>query len=371
MIKRIFMLGFAALAFVSATTILIANREFTGPVLDESGAETAGQIAAMDRIELGGVEQALLVRGASADLPVLLWLHGGPGSPAVPFAREFNAALERDFIVVHWDQRGAGKSFPEDEEALPADAMRLRENFVADTIELSERLIRRFHGQAPPAERKIFLFGHSWGSLLAILAAKARPDLYHAVINAGQVVRPAESEARSYAWALSQARAKGNDEAVAELEAIAAPPYSSEDMSVKTPIHWKWVMQQGGALFGRESIAPLLPVLLFCDEYNLVDKVAFVQGQGRTARLVWDEFMAVDLFSEAPALGVPVWMLHGRHDRQIDGELSRDYFERLRSPRKTWIWFENSAHSPMFEEPARFESALREIRTAVLPRRVK
>ncbi|MEQ9362985.1 MAG: alpha/beta hydrolase [Leptospirales bacterium] len=360
--KKILMLVFAGLAFITATTILIANREFTAAVLDESGAAVPGHIAVMDRIELGGVEQSLLVRGASPDLPVLLWLHGGPGSPESPFAREFNAGLERHFLVVHWDQRGAGKSFPKDPEALSADGMRLRENFVADTIELSERLIRRFRGQAPASDRKIYLFGHSWGALLGVLAAKERPDLYHALITAGQPVHMAESERRSYEWALARARETDNSDAVAELEAIGPPPYSAEAMPEKTPVHWKWIMQQGGALHGRTSIAPLLPILLLCDEYNLVDKVAFVQGAARTAPLVWGQFMAADLAREAPVLKVPVWMLFGRHDRQVDPKLSREYFERLRAPKKTWVWFEQSAHSVMFEEPARFESVLREIK---------
>lgn len=361
------MLAFAALAFITATTILIANREFTAAVVDANGDEIPGSIAVMDRVELGGFEQSLLVRGASSELPVLLWLHGGPGSPGLPFAREFNAGLERHFLIVHWDQRGAGKSFPENPDALPPEAMRLRENFVADTIELSERLIRRFHGQSPPAERKIYLFGHSWGSLVATLAAKERPELYHALITAGQVVHMKESEARSYAWALSRARETGNEGAVAELEAIGPPPYDAASMGEKTPVHWKWIMQQGGALYGRESIGPLLPVLLFCDEYNLVDKVSFVQGAAFTTQLVWDEFMAANLLKEAPVLSVPVWMLLGRHDRQVDPDLAGAYFDALRAPRKTRLWFEESAHSPMFEEPERFESVLREIREATLP----
>lgn len=353
------MLAFAAIAFVTATTILIANREFTSAIEDEFGEAIPGHIALMDRVNLGGLDQTLLLRGASTDLPVLLWLHGGPGSPEIPFAREFNAGLERHFLVVHWDQRGAGKSFYEFDE-LPPDSMRLRENYVADTIELSERLIRRFKGQAPPEERKIYLFGHSWGSLVGILAAKERPDLYHSFIAAGQVVHMAESEKRSYKWALQQARDQNNEDAIAELEAIGMPPFSGETMGANAPVHWKWIMQQGGALHGRTSIVSLLPTLLFCDEYNLVDKVAFVQGGSRTARVVWDEFMAADLFQEVPALQVPVIMIHGRYDRQVDPALTLAYFQKLRAPAKTWVWFEDSAHSPMFEEPERFETVLKD-----------
>lgn len=363
MIKRILLLSMAAVAFLVATTVLIMNREFTDPVLDEHGDAISDSLAVIDRVNLGGIEQSLVIRGAQADLPVLLWLHGGPGSPELPFAREFNADLERRFLVVHWDQRGAGKSYYEGED-LPPEQMRLRENYVADTIELSERLIRRFRTDATQAEKKIYLFGHSWGALVGILAAQRRPDLFHAFIAAGQPVRMAESERRSYEWALQQSREQKNADAIAELEAIGTPPYSGETMAQKTPVHWKWVMQHGGALYGRDSIASLLPILFFCDEYNLVDKVAFVQGGQRTARIVWDELMAANLFAEVPALAVRTVFIHGRHDRQVDGALTEEYFRGLRAPEKTWIWFEASAHSPMFEEPGRFTEVLADLLTS-------
>lgn len=358
-IKMISALTLAVLAFLTATTILIANRESTEPVRDADGVIVPGYIAVMDRVRIGGVEQALLIRGARTDAPILLWLHGGPGTPAIPFAREYNAALEREFLIVHWDQRGAGKSFYEADD-LPDSRLRLRENFVADAIELSERLIRRFHGESPPAERKVILFGHGWGALLAVLAARERPDLFYSVVAAGLPVNMRENEIRSYDWALATARESGNEQAIRELETIGRPPYSSEERHAKVPTHWKWIMRQGGALFERTSLAGRLPVILWNDEYNLVDKVAFAEGANRILPAVWDEYMRVDLLRDAAALRVPVLMLHGRHDRQMDPELAREYFTRLRAPRKGWVWFESSAHAPMFAEPDRFHQVLRE-----------
>ncbi len=358
-IKTFSALTLAVLAFLTATTILIANRESTAPVRDADDVIVPGHIAAMDRVRIGGIEQALLIRGARQDAPILLWLHGGPGTPAIPFAREYNAVLEREFLVVHWDQRGAGKSFYEPDD-LPDSQLRLRENFVADTIELSERLIRRFHGESPPAERKLVLFGHGWGALLAVLAAKERPDLFYSVVAAGLPVNMRANEERSYDWALATARESGNELAVSELEAIGRPPYSSEERHAKVPTHWKWIMRQGGALFGRTSFASRLPVILLNDEYNLVDKVAFAEGANRILPAVWDEYMQIDLLRDSAALRVPVLMLHGRHDRQMDPELAREYYAQLRAPRKNWAWFESSAHAPMFAEPDRFYQVLRD-----------
>ena len=135
----------------------------------------------MRRIQLGGVEQTILVRGDSSANPVLLYLHGSPGVAEMPFSYK-NAELERDFVVVHWDQRGAGKSF---RPGTPG--MNIRQ-FVDDTIELSRSLRAEFGG------RKIMLVGHSWGSLVGALAVTREPQLYHAYVGISQLVNIARSE---------------------------------------------------------------------------------------------------------------------------------------------------------------------------------
>ena len=112
---------------------------------------------------LGGHAQEVLVRGADARNPVLLILHGGPGFAEMPLFTTYNADLEQHFLVVHWDQRGAGRSYAAD---IPPESMTLRQ-FVADALELINWLTVRF------TQEKVYLVGHSWGSLLgATLAAE-------------------------------------------------------------------------------------------------------------------------------------------------------------------------------------------------------
>ena len=71
-----------------------------------------GSVAALERITLGGVSQSVLIRSRSVTNPVLLYLHGGPGTSELGMVRTYNLpAPEPHFTVVVWDQRGAARSF--------------------------------------------------------------------------------------------------------------------------------------------------------------------------------------------------------------------------------------------------------------------
>ena len=152
----------------------------TAPFVDAAGKLLPDSIASLERVMLGGVEQGMLIRGSNVDNPVLLYLHGGPGTSELGMVRQHNMpALEKHFTVVVWDQRGAGMSYS---ARHPESAMTV-EQFIADTHELTQLLRQRF-GQA-----KVYLVGHSWGSALGVLTAQRYPDLHHAYVGVGQVVR--------------------------------------------------------------------------------------------------------------------------------------------------------------------------------------
>ncbi len=117
-------------------------------------------IDSLERVRLGGVDQWILIRGHDASDEVLLFIHGGPGVPNMPLSH-LNADLEKRFVVVQWDQRGAGKSFS---TSVPPEAMKI-DQFVSDARALTQLLIERFD------KDKIYLLGHSWGSVIGAKAA--------------------------------------------------------------------------------------------------------------------------------------------------------------------------------------------------------
>jgi len=73
---------------------------------------------------------------------------------------------------------------------------------------------------------------------------------------------------------------------------------------------------------------------------------------------MWNEVSALNLIKAAPALAMPVFVFIGRQDRVIAPEISVAYFDILSAPSKSLIWFEESAHEPPFEEPAKFNAAI-------------
>jgi predicted alpha/beta-fold hydrolase len=159
----------SALVGITLVVILVEfvlMRGRTPAIRDDSGSVIPGSIASLERLRIGGVEQYVLIRGHDRRKPLLLFLHGGPGMPSMYLAHAFQRELERDFVVVHRDRRGAGKSYA----ALGPEEIPTVSQTLADTLELTRHLRERF------GHETIYLAGHSWGSYLGILAVRERPE---------------------------------------------------------------------------------------------------------------------------------------------------------------------------------------------------
>ncbi len=123
-------------------------------------------------VPIGGIEQWVTVRGSNCANAVVLFLHGGPGNPLSPYSEAIYKDWERDFTIVQWDQRGSGRTFGRNPAA--AEGTLSVERMARDGIEVAEYLASRFK------QKKVYLVGGSWGSVLGVHMAKARPDLFHA-----------------------------------------------------------------------------------------------------------------------------------------------------------------------------------------------
>jgi proline iminopeptidase len=209
----------AALAGVGLVVlaVAIARPASTDPILGADGDPLAGSIAELTRVQIGGHDLAMMIRGDSSKDPVLLFLAGGPGGTELGAMREHLAALEQDFVVVTWDQRGTGKSYGE----LDPTSTLTPEGAVSDTIEVTNYLRDRF------GKEKIYLVGQSWGTILGVLAVQQRPELYRALVGAGQMVSPLETDRIFYRDTLEWAREKGDAGLVDTLTEIGPPPYES------------------------------------------------------------------------------------------------------------------------------------------------
>jgi pimeloyl-ACP methyl ester carboxylesterase len=218
--------------------------------------------------------------------------------------------------------------------------------FVDDVVDLSASLARRF------AQERIVLVGHSWGSVIGLLAVARRPEIFAAYVGIGQMSRMAESERLSYELTLAEARRAGDRGAIARLTAIGPPPYTGADWRSRFMTERRFVGRLRGEYHASTSGAfgVVLRNLLLSPEYTVLDRVNFFRGIFRSLDLLFPELYRTDLFTEVPEVAVPVTFCLGRHDREVPSELSARYFEALRAPRKELVWFERSAHMPNSEE---------------------
>lgn len=324
----------------SAIVLLCACAGRTPPMESPRG------ISSLEKVEINGVKQWILIRGEDAANPVLLFLHGGPGSPEMTTQHRFGRRLEQDFVLVHWDQRGAGKSY---HVSIPEQTMNVGQ-FIEDARVLTELLRARF------GREKIYVVGHSWGSLLGVLTVQRHPELFHAYVGIGQVVDLVRNEEISYSYVLDQARERDNKLALLQLEMIGPPPYRG---IMGLAIQRQWLQRFGGAMHDPGMMKKVYLAGMRAPEYTPVDQTRFIYGTYYSIRRMWDEVMTFNLIEQAPRLEVPVYFLHGRHDYNTPWELAEEYYRKLEAPRgKTMIWFENSAHSPNLEEPERFAEVM-------------
>src|SRR5262245_41209710 len=174
-------------------------------------------IRTSEYLAVDGAELFLLTRGADWSAPVLLWLHGGPGGAERPLFRYFNSALEEHFIIVYFDQRGAGRSFDPD-----ADPRRLTiARHLADLDAVVDHL-RQGRGRA-----KSTLLGHSGGAALGLLYAHAHPAKVTAVVAVSPLVSTCAAQRAQYDFVLSEATRRKDHDMLAQLRDIGAPPHET------------------------------------------------------------------------------------------------------------------------------------------------
>jgi proline iminopeptidase len=304
---------------------------------------------------LGGARQAVSVRGADRANPILLFIHGGPGAVEMPIGWAFQRPWEDYFTVVQWDQRGAGKSYALNDPQALAPTLTL-ERYRDDAIALIE-LLRRRYGQ-----HRIFLLGHSWGSLVGLAVAARRPDLLYAYIGMGQIIDVRENERVGMAWTIERARREHNMQAVREIEALRPYP-DSGPFTIDRADGWRrWSIEYGALAAGRPDANFYLRAPRLSPEYDAADLRAWDEGSAFTVRTLWPRLADIS-FNEVRRIDVPVIFLLGRHDYTTPAPIAAAWLARLRAPRKRAVWFEHSAHLPMIEEPGRmFATLLRDVR---------
>jgi pimeloyl-ACP methyl ester carboxylesterase len=304
-------------------------------------------------VELGGLKQKIHIRAEDESRPVLLFLHGGPGVINRHAIMTVHKDLLDTFTLVCWDQRGAGGSYYKClEETLTV------ERVTDDAAELVEWLCKRFKRD------KIFIIGGSWGSELGTWLAYRYPKRLAAYVGFGQVVDGARNEEISYNFALGAAKEAGDEKSVKALEELGPPVKGEYKGGLKGMMIQRNVMMKHGgyskSAARRSYFDSMVKPMILSGEYSLKDLVGAYLGCKRVLEKMWPQVAATDLGKTCPKFQIPYFIFDGKLDYNTPAELVEDYFNLIEAPVKELIWFENSGHNPMSDEPEKFKPLLRE-----------
>lgn len=327
--------------------IPLTRERVAGYIADNQRVTTPNGIEESIPVKINGITQWLLIRGSDKRNPVLLYLHGGPGTPFMPLAWTVEKPWEDFFTVVQWDQRGAGKTYAANNPSLVAPTMTIPQ-MTSDTVEVVRYLRERLH------KRKIVVIGHSWGSILGVALAQQHPEWLYAYVGVGQYVNSQRNEEAGYKFALDQARLSKNTQAERELLAIVPYPGDLDHLGFdKIGVQRKWLNYFGGIVYGRHNQSFEDGVSTLSPEYSQHDLDAADEGTMFSVTHLLGPLLHVD-YTSTTDFRCPVFVFEGRHDYATSHDLAYQWFAQVKAPSKNFVWFENSGHLVPEEEPGRF-----------------
>lgn len=316
----------------------------------------------LKKIKINDDYQWISVRTNCIDYPLLLYIHGGPGTPELSFFKLYHQVLEDHFIVVNWDQRCAGKSF-----SIPINKKKMNiSQFVSDLYELTISLCNLYN------KDKIIIMGKSWGTAIGLITVSKYPNLFHAYIGVSQLTHVMKTEQMMFDFALQQAKKNDDIRTVTQLNRL-----------LKSESHQEWNYYEKGLLsrmkvyylvkkFGgiqhditsnQHQFEKLINILsTIHPEYNLIDLIKYFFGNLFSVLLLNNELLQLNLFEQVKEVKVPVYFLSGKYDMNCPSSLVEQYYHFIKAPKKQLIWFDHSAHSPNREENKKFNETIIKIK---------
>jgi len=293
-----------------------------------SFAHSQTQLEYFDTLSVGGIGQVISVKGTDNN-PVLLFIHGGPGSSRMNQAETYTAALQKKFIVVQWDQREAGRTQQLNKSPLPVTLQQMEQ----DTRDVVDSLRKRFN------QPKIFLAGESWGTVLGFYMAAQYPDWLHAYLAISPVIDQEKSEKQLISLLKKEATTSGNTTELQELNSVRVPFENYQQIYYSR----KWLFHHDGQ-----------PVP-DADTSVVID---YLRSWAGTWLAVWNEAIQRNLYKTLPKVKCPVYFFVGGKDRQTDFEIAKGYYKKLVAPKKDLFFFENAGHSLLTTEAAEVQKII-------------
>jgi pimeloyl-ACP methyl ester carboxylesterase len=336
-LKKAFNIILSICLFVASIMALWWFLPARTPEIKTSNKQAVSEI---DYIEIGGINQCVLIRSENRTNPILLFLHGGPGMPMMYLAHEFQHPLEKNFTVVQWDRRGAGKTFARNKPSK--ESMNVRQ-LLDDAYTLIDTLRNRYH------QDKIILAGHSFGTYLGSIMVNERPELFSAYISIGQVVDSDKARPLKEQFIRKKAAENGRDDIISALD-------DSSNLNLEN-----WLFEFGGELKNSTSFIPLVWSGLQAPEYTLPEVLKVAEGSSFSSNNMNYNVLDRSIYYEIRKYQIPVYFFVGTSDYTTPHELVEEYASLISAPKKKMIYFRHSAHFPFYEEPGKFSQEITKI----------
>ncbi len=296
-------------------------------------------------IPIGGIEQWITIKGKDRSKPVVLFIHGGPGSSMSQYDNAIYGKWEEEFVLVNWDQRGAGRTYGRNalaqlnEEYLKANPLTV-EQMTKDGIEVTEYLIGYLD------KEKVILVGSSWGSLLGTEMALSNPELFYAYVGHSQIVNPTKGFLFAYQKVYTMAKNADDIDAIEKLESLGAPPYNhAKSYGQLLRIVKKY--EKANSTPAPDTWFKLDP------EYdNEIDSKNRFEGDdysfcyfvGFEKLAIKSMVSEVDFNQDGLEFEIPLYLIQGEHDILTPFELSKPYFDSIVAPTKAYYLIDDAAH---------------------------
>lgn len=345
---------FISVILVGLIIALVTSPGKLPPLKDTQGNVIQGSISEKVWVEINGIKQGMFIRGENLQNPIILYLHGGPGTPMLQFITylEKQDKLEKYFTVCYWDQRGSGMTYNKstDTETMTVAQM------VEDTREVTEYLKSRF------SQEKIYLIGHSWGAYLGVKTIEKYPENYLAYIGIGQVTNQVESERLAYNFMLNHAKEINDNDIIEKLGEYDPYADSFPQLDYLVKGRTNMLNKYGlGHLHQGLAFTDIPKSLFVFKGYTLNEKINWFLGADFSMVHLFPAVLSDNLFLSSVTFEVPFYIIQGDYDYMASQVLAEKYLDLIDAPKKEYFAFPNSAHSPNMEEPEKLIEIFREI----------
>lgn len=277
-------------------------------------------------VQIGGIDQFISIQGANRDNPILLFLHGGPGQAASSQKEQLTSTLAESYVVVHWDQRNAGKTLEMNPSKVPVTIDLMKR----DAEKVLDHLLTKFQRE------KVFVLAHSWGNVLGFHLVEKHPERVAAYIAVSPIVDPTKSQQKALKRLKRHFRKENNDKAIQQLASVTIPHAGIEDMVTQ----YRWQSTYDGEQVTDEMLEKYQPFFLDWEKKWMP---------------VYQELYEINLIRQLKEISCPVYFFVGTEDYTTNFNITEKYYQRVKAPQKGISWFA-TGHNILALVPALFQN---------------